>query len=84
MDKKKSLSSAEVCRQNGIVVGDTLEGDEGYGKERIVITAIGEEYILARRTMNRHGEAVRDREAVWTLSCRGWKKVAPKEPDHAD
>jgi hypothetical protein len=69
------MTDAEKCRENGWVVGTVLEGDEGYGPERILLTAIGERSIMARRVTNNKGETVSDRETTWTLSCRNWKKV---------
>lgn len=70
------MSNVELCRQNGWKVGDVLEGDEGYGNglERIRITAIGEDNILARLIL-RNGKEIRHREAVWVLDCRVWEKV---------
>ena len=36
----------ETIELNGWGVGDILEGDEGYGPDRIKITAIGEDKFL--------------------------------------
>jgi hypothetical protein len=68
-------SSAEICRTNGWVVGDVLEGNEGYGADRIVITAIGEDGVLARKISVKNGEAVNARESAWSLDARPWVKV---------
>jgi hypothetical protein len=68
------MTAAETCRQNGWEKGDVLEGDEGYGPERILLTAIGESAILAR-TIFRRGEPVDERECLWSLECRDWRKV---------
>lgn len=43
-----------------------LEGDEGRGPTRIIITAIGERGILARR------ESDTSSEGPWTPVCRCW------------
>lgn len=68
------MEDAEKCRKNGWTVGAILEGDEGYGPERIQITAIGERNILARQVA-KGGKSYEDRERSWTLSCRDWKQV---------
>lgn len=68
------MNDAELCRKNGWTPGTILEGDEGYGPERILITAIGEEFILARRVADTRGDSVDDSEATWTLNCRRWIK----------
>lgn len=64
---------ADCCRRMGWGVGTVLEGDEGRGPERIVITAIGEQDILARYVDTEHGEG------RWTLECREWKKVGERD-----
>jgi hypothetical protein len=71
---EKLLSDASKCRINGWGAGTVLEGDEGYGPTRIVLTAIGEEKILARR-ISENGIPCDDRETGWTLQCREWHKV---------
>lgn len=67
-------SSAKVARLKGWKVGDVLRGDEGYGSGPldIVITAIGERDILARRVDGQDGHTS---EGLWTFSSRCWKKV---------
>ena len=75
------MTPAETCRANGWQVGDVLEGDEGHGPERIKITAIGEESILARAVLSDEPRFAREamcslaREGVWNLSFRDWRKV---------
>jgi hypothetical protein len=72
------LPPAEICRRNGWGVGTRLVGDEGRGPDTIVITAIGEECMLARLDANGCCEG------LWTLACRDWKPVdAPPEPQEA-
>ena len=71
-------SDAAICRDNGWVVGDVLEGDEGYGPSRIVLTGIGERGILARQ-ISHNGEETRGTEHSWTLQCRDWSKVNDSE-----
>jgi hypothetical protein len=67
-------SDAEICREKGWNVGDVLEGDEGFGPTRILITAIGERHILAKELS--HSGADRQRqESHWTVQARKWKKV---------
>lgn len=67
-------SDSETCRENGWNVGDVLEGDEGFGPTRILITAIGEKHILARK-LSHSGTACQGDESHWTLQCRDWKKI---------
>lgn len=69
--KDSSLSDAEICRLNGWFAGTVIEGDEGYGPERIEITAVGRDSILAISKSARYAH-----EGTWTLTCRNWKKVA--------
>ncbi len=71
----RGKTDAETCRLNQWNVGTVLVGDEGFGPEKIKITAIGEESILAKRIENYHGVAVKDAERLWTLDCREWKFV---------
>lgn len=63
-------SSADKCRRNGWQVGDILEGDEGYGPDRIRITAIGERCVIARKVFPHEGY-----ETLWNLDWRDWEKV---------
>ena len=65
------MNSADLCRKNGWTVGTVLQGDEGFGPEQIVITAIGERAVLAKHI----GETSFD-ESTWDLSFRDWKKVS--------
>lgn len=51
-------TEAETCRLNGWNVGTVLVGDEGYGPEKIKITAIGEESTVAKRIENHRGEQI--------------------------
>lgn len=67
------MTNAELCRVNGWKVGDVLEGDEGYGPTRIVLTAIGEDLVLAR-TLAQDGTIVDCREIPWSLKYRDWRK----------
>jgi len=68
------MNSADLCRKNGWTVGTILVGDEGKGAERIVITAIGEESVLAKSF------GVHPHEALWNLTFRDWKEVKFKSP----
>lgn len=65
------MTDAQICSRMGWIVGDILEGDEGYGPERIQITAIGEESILAKEVYPE-----KSTEALWSLDCRDWRKVS--------
>lgn len=67
------MRPAQTARARGWQVGDVLEGDEGYGVERIRLTAIGESGLLA---MSERGSSAWGDEP-WTLDCRCWRKVAP-------
>jgi hypothetical protein len=71
----RGKTEAETCRLNGWSVGTVLVGDEGCGAEKIKITAIGEENILARRLESPCGRLVKNSEKTWTLSCREWKSA---------
>jgi len=67
-------TDADRCHANGWQVGDVLEGDEGHGPTRILITAIGDERILARETRH-NGKPVDGAETNWTLRYRDWRKI---------
>lgn len=69
------LSSAELCRANGWMRGTVLEGNEGYGAERIQITAVGDQSILAVKVEAKPGHL--SAEGSWCLSCRDWREVRP-------
>lgn len=71
----RGRTDAETCKLNKWNVGTVLVGDEGFGLETIVITAIGEKRILARRITNSRGKAINSVEANWTLVHRDWEKV---------
>ena len=73
---KHGKTRKETLELNGWGVGDVLEGDEGYGPDRILITAIGYDKFLCRWDYKCTGEY--DRESGnTTLSCRDWFKVEP-------
>jgi hypothetical protein len=61
------------CMKHGWQVGDILEGDEGYGPDRIKIRAIvqGWDGILAEKMSGNYKGDI----SVWTLEYRDWKKV---------
>jgi len=70
---KTELETLEI---NGWGVGDILEGDEGYGPARIMITAVGEERFLCRwdhECMGKWGSECGNT----TLKLREWKLVKP-------
>lgn len=67
-------SDAYICRANCWSVGTILEGDEGFGLTRIIITAIGERCVLARKLS--HNEInTESGETLWTVQSRDWKRV---------
>ena len=73
----RGTTEVETLRFNGWKVGDILEGDEGHGPDRILITAIGSERFLCRwdhKCKGRFGEE----SGNTTLTCREWKKVEEK------
>lgn len=70
----RMTSDAALCRINGWTPGTILEGDEGHGTTRILLTAIGEERILARQ-ISHNGVPTEESETKWTLKCRDWHKV---------
>lgn len=76
MYRNTGPSAAETCRANGWGIGTVLEGDEGHGPTQIVLTAIGEDSILAR-PISHNGKPSRGREGLWTLALRDWKRVDP-------
>ncbi len=68
----RGKTDADTCRLNGWTVGTVLVGDDGHGPEKIRITAIGENLILAKCIEDKHGNAVDEYEGVWSLSWREW------------
>lgn len=70
----KGETEAETLRLNNWGVGDILEGDEGYGPDRILITAIGQERFLCRWDYSCTGDFSEESGST-TLMCRDWKKV---------
>lgn len=70
-------SSASICRENGWRVGDVLEGDEDFGPERIQVTAIGAERVLAITVEVPGTVTITGREGSWDLSHRTWRKIEP-------
>lgn len=64
----------ETLELNGWGIGDILEGDEGYGSDRIKITAIGEQKFLCRWDYKCMG-IFKDESGSTTLAMREWKKV---------
>ena len=70
----RGTTQAETLRFNGWTVGDILEGDEGHGPDRIMITAIGSEAFLCRWDYKCKGKWSEEKGNT-TLTCREWKKV---------
>ena len=70
------MTNADFCRDNGWGPGTVLEGDEGYGPERILITAVGREQILTVCVKSTNGFRPQPVcEYGWTLEFRSWKRV---------
>ena len=72
---KRGKTERETIDLNGWKVGDVLEGDEGYGPQRVKITALGEEIFLCRWDHRCNGEFGEEKGNT-SLSCRDWKKVS--------
>lgn len=64
----------ETLMLNNWKVGDILEGDEGYGPDRILITALGHERFLCKWDYKCKGEYAEE-SGNTTLYHRDWKKV---------
>lgn len=71
---KRGKTEKETLELNGWGIGDILEGDEGYGSDRIKITAIGEQRFLCRWDYKCKG-IFKDESGNTTLASREWKKV---------
>lgn len=74
----RGKTEVETLRLNGWGVGDVLEGDEGYGPDRIWITKIGDKYFGCRWARNGAWEPEKFNT---TLTCREWQKVTHVEPE---
>lgn len=89
---RRGDDSASRCRANEWKAGDELEGTEswpavdphsaGSSTSRILLTAIGEEHVLAREVWrdghpiseHRHGWSS-GQEELWDLRDREWRRV---------
>lgn len=74
MKIKLGINEAETLRLNNWGVGDILEGDEGFGPDRILITAIGYEHFLCKWDY-KCSNVYAQEDGSTTLTCRNWKKV---------
>lgn len=73
---------AEVARALGWAAGTIVEGDEGFGMQRIRITALGERAMLA--ICVDHGDGVgSDHEGLWVLDQRCWVEAALSDQDQS-
>lgn len=72
---KRGKTERETLELNGWQVGDILEGDEGHGPDRIIITAIGEKKFLCKWDYKCKGKYPRGETGNTTLSHREWVKV---------
>ena len=67
--KNSPLSDAAICRRHRWKVGTKLRGYEsGRLPATVLITAIGEQDILARELPDGY-------EGLWNLTSRNWRKV---------
>ena len=64
-----TMSPADICRTNGWKVGDIIEGNEGYGCCRLLLTAIGETNIFAKCLSHENYER------SWSLQKGEWCKI---------
>lgn len=71
---KRGETEKETLELNGWGIGDILEGDGGYGPDRIKITAIGEQRFLCRWDYKCKG-IFKDESGCTSLEARAWKKV---------
>jgi len=74
---KKGKTERETLDLNDWGVGDILEGDEGYGPDKILITAVGEETFLCRWA-DRESGMFGAENGQTTLVCRDWRKVGSR------
>lgn len=70
-DMRAGETTADFCRRMGYGHGTHLTGDEGFGAQTIIITAIGNRTILAHEPNSPH------LESPWNLGYRHWKKTTP-------
>ena len=71
---KRGKTERETLELNGWRVGDVLEGDEGFGADRIRITAVGEERFLCRWKYGKNAHWEKE-SGCTTLRCREWRKI---------
>ena len=71
---KIGKTEVETLRLNNWGLGDILEGDEGNGPDRILITAIGIERFLCKWDY-KCKELYAPETGSTTLTCRDWKKI---------
>ena len=65
-------TSADICRANGWTVGDLLEGEDKVCRDRIRLTAIGEEIVIACWQFEDLPESP---ERITRLDFHEWRKV---------
>ena len=65
-------TSADICRVQGWTVGDVLEGEDDVSRDRIRITAIGDEHVPARWL---YADLPESSERLISLDFREWRKV---------
>lgn len=68
---KPGENTADYCRRMKYQPGTHLTGDEGYGPLTLVITAVGEQTILA------YNLETPNLESSWDLHTRPWKETTP-------
>jgi hypothetical protein len=75
---RRGGTEKETLELNGWAVGDILEGDEGYGPQRILITGIGESRFLCKWDYKCNG-VYAEESGQTTLAYRNWVKVGSYE-----
>lgn len=78
-----AYTTADQCRQMGLLIGDIIEGTEGEGTEwentvRLTLLWLGDDIAVWRETCFRRktGKWTAQKESAdWKLSCRDWKRI---------
>ena len=74
MTPAEPAAIADLCRERGWRPGTRLIGTDHYGSATIMITAVGEELILARQ-VELDGKPFSGFESGWSLLIRDWREV---------
>ncbi len=78
----KSSSTADQCREMGLMVGDVIQGRNTFGKHwsesRLMLLTLGKTVVVFRELRrNDQQPDWRDngKSANWMLNCRVWHKL---------